>query len=327
MRSYCRLRMIDDRRVIVTCFAGRRENLEILLPLLDRLRQAGHVDEVHLWDFTRRAEDARWLRARYPTAEHAVRIAAPRPVVRGCHTSTAALLKRTLPAPQIVSIAVEQPAPVAVMPVCDKLSWTEYYRHYTPERFPRSVVVKMDDDIAFLDVAGFPGFVRTKIRRRQDLLAFASIINNGVCAHHQQRAGLLPVADVGIMPYEPLGGKLWGSGAVAQRLHEYFLDNADEFVEKSRGLRDAVMPHPAGQRLSINFFAILSEDLGLFRAVGRDDELDLTVTLPPRFGRAHYVDMSMVVSHLGFWKQRDTGLDEAALRPRYAQLGAAGNTA
>lgn len=325
MRRYCSNTMIEDRRVIVTCFAGRRENLEILMPLLDRLQQAGHVDEVHLWDFTRQQEDARWLRARYPMAEHVVRLATTataRPVTSGRHTSTETMLKRALPVPQFVSIATEQPATIVVMPVCDKQTWSEYYRHYTPERFPSSVVVKVDDDIAFLDADGFPNFVRTKIHRRNDLLAFASIVNNGVCGHYQQRAGLLPVADVGIMPYEPLGGKLWSSGTVAQRLHGYFLDNAKDFVEKSRGLPDPVVQHPAGHRLSINFFAILSEDLGLFQAVGTDDEHDLTVTLPPRFGRAHYVDMSMVVAHLGFYRQRATGLDEAALRPRYAQLSA-----
>lgn len=44
--------------VILTCFAGRQRYMEVLIPYMNTL----HVDEVHIWDFTRTPADADFLR-------------------------------------------------------------------------------------------------------------------------------------------------------------------------------------------------------------------------------------------------------------------------
>lgn len=45
----------------MTCFAGRRRYLEILVKYVDKLIAKGLVDEFHMWDFTRDPEDAVWI--------------------------------------------------------------------------------------------------------------------------------------------------------------------------------------------------------------------------------------------------------------------------
>ena len=46
----------------MTCFAGRRRYLEILVKYVDKLIAKGLVDEFHMWDYTRDPEDAVWIR-------------------------------------------------------------------------------------------------------------------------------------------------------------------------------------------------------------------------------------------------------------------------
>ena len=46
----------------MTCFAGRRRYLEILVKYVDALINKGLVDEFHVWDYTRDSNDAVWIR-------------------------------------------------------------------------------------------------------------------------------------------------------------------------------------------------------------------------------------------------------------------------
>jgi len=204
--------------------------------------------------------------------------------------------------------------------VKNKRSWLEYYRYYTKERLgPDSILIKCDDDIVYIDPSRFARFLQKRREHPEFIVMFPSIINNGVCAHYQQREGLLPEEALGRFPYDTTCGKLWGDGKLCGRLHDYFADHHREFVEKSAGL-DKVIAHPIGDRLSINFFAILSSDLGIFQQIGGDDEMEMSVKMPKLHKRNNGVDMGFVVSHLAFFKQRTTGLDEDAALARYARV-------
>lgn len=210
-----------------------------------------------------------------------------------------------------------------VMPVANKKAWTEYYRHYTHERYPHAIVIKCDDDIVFIDTDSFGKFVQ-QVDAMKDagyLLAFPSIINNGVCAHHQQNAGVLPRDVFGELPNDTTCGRLWGDGNLCQTVHEYFAGNLSRLREVAASLSDSPVPLPLASRISINFFAVRSEDLPCTYAVcGTDDEYDLTVNLSSRTGRQHVILQSTFVAHLGFYRQRETGLDDAACVRLYDDL-------
>ena len=57
------------QRTILITFAGRRDRMELLTRYVDRAIEAGVIDEWHVWDFSRNAADALWLRSRFPTTQ------------------------------------------------------------------------------------------------------------------------------------------------------------------------------------------------------------------------------------------------------------------
>ncbi len=272
---------MQQPRVILTCFAGRKRYLEILLKYAEYLYQKGHIHEVHLWDFTRNAEDTEWLKS----------------------------------SPTITSSPY-----ISVKHVINKHSWLEYYRHYTPSAYAEHVIIKCDDDIVFIDVKTFPDFIQRTVEQDEYLLRFPSIINNGVCAHYQQKWGLIPTS-LDTFPYDTYCGKLWASAEICQKLHEHFLDNHETWLETTRALPDKTHKHALGNRISINFFAVCSKNLNLYQMVGSDDEKDLSMTLSRRLQKKHAVDTKFTVSHFAFGSQREK-LNEPMLLEKYAALAA-----
>lgn len=202
------------------------------------------------------------------------------------------------------------------------LGWNAYYAHYTPQRYPNHVIVKCDDDVPFIDLhdGAFEAFAARAVERAAQgyACAFASIVNNGVCAHYQQqRWGLVPASFGDSLPYDTLEGKLWANGALAQRLHEAFLEHREPWLERSRALPP--LDQPVGDRLSINFFAIHTSQLdAVYRAIAysdHGDEYGITVALRLRT----YVDPGLTVAHLAFGPQRAL-LDEPGTLAKYAAV-------
>ena len=203
--------------------------------------------------------------------------------------------------------------------VADKSLWKEYYAHYTARDYPNTILIKSDDDIVFIDVESFQSFIDYRSRDLVPLLLFPSIVNNGVCAHLQQKCGLMKDDGGHEFENDPGFGSLWASGEIAGRLHRDFWNNKDEWLSKTRSC--GVKTIELGQRISVNFFAILSEDIdAVYGAVARgyDDEVLLTTTIPRELSRHLDVYMGFTVAHLSFYKQRETGLDEPMVLKMYS---------
>ncbi|MDR0738796.1 MAG: hypothetical protein LBF33_01420 [Oscillospiraceae bacterium] len=49
------------KKIIATVFAGRKKYMSILVPYLEKLKEAGQIDEVHFWQFTKNDEDVKYL--------------------------------------------------------------------------------------------------------------------------------------------------------------------------------------------------------------------------------------------------------------------------
>jgi hypothetical protein len=210
---------------------------------------------------------------------------------------------------------------IKLMHVNNKRSWSEYYQYYTKEKFIDCMILKCDDDICMIDLSQFKNFV-DNARENKDkyLLAFPHIVNNEMVAYYAQSFGLIPVDEVGEFFYEPKGsGRLWRDGIKTERLHNYFLNNTQDYIAKSKQL-DNVLPIPQNDRISINMFAIHSDNLDVLNMVKNDDEYELTQLIPGKMKKTHYIDMTFVVSHLSFFKQRDTGFNDAIIIKKYDDL-------
>lgn len=408
-------------KVILTCFAGRRRNMELLLMYTDRLHSMGLLDEMHIWDFSKSAEDSAWLGGAFqraplfwtpryeyqrtgasigdgqaaemafrghsdahvlltdesgrsvaevslgaygnscsflraerqgrnisarggpacnPYAWRRLRVSADRGGGVGVELDGEQILAGGVgwaPAfPLGVSVAGwnnseevrwmvpdaderGRPHPYArLFPVRNKGSWGEYYQHYTSQLYPDHIVIKSDDDIVFIDVDSFGAFLDRRARDGDSILLFPSIVNNGVCAAAQQEMGHFDGVGGGFGGERAMGG-LWGDGRMCESLHRVFVENFDEWVARARA-SGAVHPVPKGERVSINFFAILSKDLYVYQMIGHDDERDITTEVTRRLGRGHSISMGTTVAHLAFYRQRETGLDERRVLGMYRRL-------
>lgn len=56
-------------KTILVTFAGRKDRMSLLTRYVDAAIERGLVDEWHVWDFSRNAADARWLREKFPIAQ------------------------------------------------------------------------------------------------------------------------------------------------------------------------------------------------------------------------------------------------------------------
>ena len=141
-------------QVIMTCFAGRRRYLEILVRYVDKLITKGLVDEFHMWDYTRDPEDATWIREncqRFKIFE-----------VQDKYGTTG-------------------------------WNWTEYYSYYPKQNLdPMTVLIKCDDDIVFIDVDKFQSFIDKRRENPQNFIAFPSIVNNRIPVSIQRQCGVWP---------------------------------------------------------------------------------------------------------------------------------------
>lgn len=286
------------KHVIWTCFAGRKNNLKIMLRYVLALIERGFVNECHLWNFTRNEEDDRWLRQHFKEK------------------------KLNLSGDTLQSSNQTHPLedPIRLINVRNKRSWSEYYMHYTKERYQDHIIIKCDDDIVFIDVEQFGKFIENRIRSPDTLLAFPSIINNALCSNFQQDAGFLDVekSGLGCFPFNSRQGRLWKDGILAENLHDHFIDCLEEYRKKSSKLSTRMVKK--GVRVSINLFAIMSKDLDVFKNMGSDDEHDLTVFKTAKLNRQNHVDLSCFVAHLAFAKQRATGMNEKRILERYANI-------
>lgn len=307
-------------KVILTCFAGRRENLEIMFRYTDVLVSRGILHEVHLWNFTRLKSDDIWLRESFDALRKN-----ERSYIRLFHPKIhVKKMEHKPPKPDTSSsIRKNRDPPLRRQTNTHQVSlvstWEDYYKHYTQELYPNHVIIKCDDDIVFFDIDAFDGFIKRRIENTDNLCAFASIVNNGVAAYAQQKAGLIP-KKLGDFPYDSVCGKLWENGYLATSLQEYFINNRKEWLSKAHNLSGQMYQHPIGDRISINFFAILSKDLHVFQEIGPDDECELSIAMALKYNRAHYIDLAFTVAHMSFYRQRETGLDEEYLQKRYTEI-------
>ena len=196
--------------------------------------------------------------------------------------------------------------------------WSSYYEWYVSQEYSSDIIFKSDDDVVFLDLRKFSKYIDFINLSDYDLV-FANIINNGVSAYFQQnKLDLIPKS---LMRLEyPIGGEcgtLWEDGSKAENLHNYFIDNYLDIINKDLSNKF----YKIDTRFSINFFGYKGKNWHRIKVLGSgDDEYNLTVEGVKKKGFVNMFYADFIVSHLSFWKQEATGINNQALRERYNKL-------
>lgn len=169
---------------------------------------------------------------------------------------------------------------------------------------PDTVYLRLDDDICYVGEGAIDAIYRQRVADPRPFLVLGNIVNNAVCSHFHQAAGLIPDwwGDIGQECMDPVG---WNDGAVAVRIHRWFL----ELVARGRvdALATVPFPYDGRRRFSINAICWNGSDMAALPERERsdvDEEPFLTAELPNRLDRPNVVCREAIFSHFAFYTQR-----------------------
>ncbi|TPX35295.1 hypothetical protein SmJEL517_g02359 [Synchytrium microbalum] len=146
---------VNSSKTVITCFAGRRQYMDIMLQYVDALVERSFVDEVHLWDFTAVPEDAQYLQQF---------VAKPKYTVMNTNKREKAWE-----------------------------DYYQYYGELNGTN-DDDVYIKLDDDTLFIDIEAFPSFIAFRRNNPHALWGSPNVINNGVTAYYQGLYKMHPIA-------------------------------------------------------------------------------------------------------------------------------------
>ena len=190
------------------------------------------------------------------------------------------------------------------MDTCEK-SWKNYYNYYDNAIFEDDVIIKCDDDIVFIDLNKLPQFIDFIKNKGHDYdLIYANTINNNVAAYFQQNTYNLIPRDLMLLEYPPEGrcGTLWESGEKAEKLHNYFIENNQKFLNYDYN-NDII---PINSRFSINFIGYKGNKWYKIKDTclhNNEDEYNLTFDYVKNRGFKNVLYTDFYVSHLSFFSQ------------------------
>jgi hypothetical protein len=111
-------------------------------------------------------------------------------------------------------------------------------------------------------------------------------------------------------------GSLWRDGKKAERLHNYFIENIDNFLNYDFN-NDVI---PINTRFSINFFGYKGKNWHKIVDCYSDDEKMLTIDFVKNRGFKNVFYSDFFVAHLSFYKQAWTGINSEDLLKKYDNL-------
>jgi len=160
------------------------------------------------------------------------------------------------------------------------------------------VFLKCDDDIIYIDIEQFQGYIDSIKRNPQYLFISANVVNNGICAYLQQKAKSIP-EEVGLFESPPGGlyGSLWENGGKATKLHEFFVKQKGKNLPLEKELVEW------NERIFINFIGWTGDKLRYMNFPQGDDEGMISVLLPKFLDKKIAVYSNFTVSHLSFFTQ------------------------
>ncbi len=252
-------------RVISVTPAGRRRYLAALVPHL--LRQRHVIHEHHWWLNTTDEADVRYVEQ--VTAQH----------------------------PDFFKICRKQVRPD--LNIGENI-W-RFFREYSQ---PDTLYVRFDDDIVYLAPDAVENLVRYRLAHREPIVILGNVVNNAVCTHFLQQAGIVPTS-WGLVENFCLDGNGWACGEFTRKLHGLFLNDLRH--GHLQRWKQVTLPINGLRRFSVNVISWLGDDLRRVPEVADgivDEELFLTVTLPRRLGRPNAACGDALFAHFAFFTQR-----------------------
>ena len=200
--------------------------------------------------------------------------------------------------------------------------WYESYKFYLDYDF--DIFIKVDDDITFIDINRFDEFI-DYINLFKKNITLPNLVNQAVSVYFNNKYGLLPnnILDKKYLnKRSPLNiYNYYKDGKQSVKIHEYFLDNVDKFINN-----DMKPEQLNGQKPSICMFGMTKESFNNVyspQAIWKRSSEPNNVRFhdePYTYGLLNnYIYPRFVCAHYAFGPQRTSGLSESYLE-RYGNL-------
>lgn len=154
----------NSKQIVLFTFAGRKKFLEVQMWYILYLLDHYPLMEYHLWNFSRNSADNDYLQTLPSTHE---RIIIHNQFYEGANENNKCVKR------------------VGVVCNCIKCrvgKWTEPYKYYANSmQYKRTLFIKLDDDILFIDVYRFDSFISFASKHNKAITS-ALVYNNGFCA-------------------------------------------------------------------------------------------------------------------------------------------------
>ena len=165
---------------------------------------------------------------------------------------------------------------------------------------------RLDDDVIWLAPDAIRRSFEFRQQHREAWLTGPLVINNAICSHWLQQAGLLPTDIFGDVSLTCMDHRGWSDAYCAHWLQEQFVAAArqNQWRRLCTGQSHWI---PCRTRYSINAVSWFGEDMraAIPQLPGKYEESVLTETVPADLGRSICIDGNTLVSHLAYFVQRN----------------------
>ena len=244
-------------RVLYTVFAGRKNRLLLQEPYWKEMHALGAISEIHLWNYIRRDDNPENAKQRQHLRQ-----------LQSKYSFISIKEPSDIPMPETYwydrihslnsteDFLEEYEDGRALLRNPNRRGYSEYYRYYAKISPWDGVIIKADDDIVYVNSTMVRPYAQFLWNRTDIFLLSASVINQGLCAYHQQRLGAIPTS-VDVFEWPPNGmGALQVNGTMALHLHEYFLAS-EENRQRFYLTEPQFIPYETSY--NINFIALRGE--------------------------------------------------------------------
>jgi len=303
-------------KVLFTIFAGRKYHLLFQEPYWLEMYKLGAIHEIHLWDYIPRQEPNGGSTRVYDLNRgyldslvkkyDFIKIMDPGDVIM---KETYWYDKDHLEKENNVVEWHDDGSAALRYP--EKRSFSEYYKYYTDNPWD-GVILKADDDILYINSTQVSAFAQYSWDHPEVFFLSASVVNQGLCSHYQQKYGnAIPreLLDLTNLPADGFG-ESHRSPAHALLVHKHFLAS-----EENRRRFYITEPEYVefDYSININFFAIRGDQWHetyevIVEKLKREEEyLDeeaITKNIMQWRGKKEGIYLPLVVAHATYSHQK-----------------------
>jgi hypothetical protein len=206
-----------------------------------------------------------------------------------------------------------------VWPYIEPCGRSTVYQFYSGCVDAKTVYIKLDDDICYIEDGAIDELVQFRIRNRQFLLIYPNVVNSALSSYIHQRLGNFG-SSLGLFTYNPFCDLGWRSGRAAALIHSDFFQKLKDSRLDLYKYKQWVLHN--FERNSINCISWFGEDFAQFKRCepSADDEQWLAVDKPKEVGRVNSICGTSLMVHFAYYTQRDYLERETDFLAKYRRL-------